>query len=361
MGTQGRVFGPASEQGEEEVKAFAKKAVTAGIATISASAIAVAPSVQPPAPAPAANIRLAAQVQQAATPFDPFSITDWLGRIVIPPSLGAPFPTPQFLPQVAPTSLGSFIINAYNAIEPWVRYGFDLAAYAVGWIPYVGWLAPQITIFYNLGERITRSIAYNLGNFLNGQISFGQGLTNVAIDTINSFIFFANDQIAFWLPPLPPIPPLPGGSTVAVLNAPALPQGVQPVQKGMTAPVDVVANLVGTPLGLPGNVKGSPVAAPVVNTQVTDLKPTARPSPAIDTSNLLRKIDPFSISTALKPSLDTTTTPVNANPARDVMNTSPGTTSFGSTTRITDTINGSVTDAIKHVTDSLPGAKRGAD
>lgn len=338
------------------MKAFTKKAVTAGIATISASAIAVVPAVQPPPPL-APEIQLTAQVQLTATSFDPFSITDWLGRIVIPPSLGAPFPTPHFPPQVAPTSIGSSIKNIYNAVEPWVRYGFDLAAYAVGWIPYVGWLAPQITIFYNLGERIARSITFNIADFLDGKVTFTQGLTNVAIDTINSFIFFANDQIAFWLPPLPPIPPLPGGSnTFAVLNAPALPQAVQTVQKGLTAPVGVVANLVGTPLGLPVNVKGSPFAAPMIKTQVTDLQPTAKPSPVIDTSNLLRKIDPFSIST--------TTTPVNANPL-DAMTTSIGTTSPSVGISIpsasppggplTDTVKGRVTDAIKRVTSSVTG------
>jgi len=55
---------------------------------------------------------------------------------VIPPSLGAPFPTPQVLPQVlpqvAPTSIGSSIKNIYIAVEPWVRYGFDTAAYVNG-------------------------------------------------------------------------------------------------------------------------------------------------------------------------------------------------------------------------------------
>ena len=81
--------------------------------------------------ATAPAIQRTAQVQLAAS-FGPFSITDWLGRIVIPPSLGAPFPTPQFLPQVAPTSIGSSIKNIYNAVEPWVRYGFDIAAYVNG-------------------------------------------------------------------------------------------------------------------------------------------------------------------------------------------------------------------------------------
>ena len=71
--------------------------------------------------------------------------------------------------------------------------GFELAAYAVGWVPYVGWLAPQIMIFYNFGERIVRSITFNVADWLGGSISFWQGLANVVVDTINSFIYFAND------------------------------------------------------------------------------------------------------------------------------------------------------------------------
>jgi hypothetical protein len=133
-------------------------------------------------------------------------VLGWAERVVIPPSAGAPFPTPQFLPIVAPTSLGSSIKNIYNAAEPWVRYGFDLAAYAVGWIPYVGCLAPQITIFYNFGERIARSITYNIADFLDGHISFVQGLINVGVDTFNSFVQLGIDQLNFWLPPLPPFP-----------------------------------------------------------------------------------------------------------------------------------------------------------
>jgi hypothetical protein len=57
---------------------------------------------------------------------------------------------------VAPTAglfafpgLGNAIIGAYNAIEPWVAYGVDLADYSLGWIPY-GWLiGDQINIFYD--------------------------------------------------------------------------------------------------------------------------------------------------------------------------------------------------------------------
>jgi hypothetical protein len=190
-----------------------RSCLIAGVATITPAAVALAPSVKEPTPAAAhpqavqiasPPIKLAAQVQPTVTATNlPGLLIQWLQRITVPRSAGQPFPTPQFPPVVAPTSIGSSIIWVYNAVEPWVRYGFDLAAYAVGWIPYVGWLAPQITIFYNFGERIARSITYNVAHWLDGNISFSQGLVNVGIDTVNSFIALANDQLAFWLPPLP--------------------------------------------------------------------------------------------------------------------------------------------------------------
>jgi hypothetical protein len=90
-----------------------------------------------------------------------------------------------------------------------VRYGFELATYAAGWVPYVGWLSGQIMIFYNFGESITQSIAYNVGDWLNGQITFGDGVRNVISDTGAAFVQLGIDQWNFWLPPLPPLPPIP--------------------------------------------------------------------------------------------------------------------------------------------------------
>lgn len=199
-----------------------RSVVTTGVAIITAASIVVVPSVKEPQPptGPAAAIttaRLAAPPVQLAASVQPLLTTtslpsllvEWVDRFVVPPSASAPFPTPQFPPVVSGNSIGSVIENTYNAVEPWVQWGFELVAYGVGWIPYVGWLAPQVMIFYNLGERIVRSITFNIADWLDGDISFVQGLVNVGVDTINSFIFFANDQLAFWLPPLPPIPPLP--------------------------------------------------------------------------------------------------------------------------------------------------------
>jgi hypothetical protein len=91
-------------------------------------AVTVAPSVKP---APPAMAPLTAQVRPAAlqVPFEPGSaLLDTVQRIVIPPSLGAPPPpAPEFPPEINSTSLGSTIKNVYNSVEPWVRYGFEVA------------------------------------------------------------------------------------------------------------------------------------------------------------------------------------------------------------------------------------------
>lgn len=203
-----------------------RSGLTTAIAAVSAVAIAAAPSVAEPgrhqaSAAACPQVRVVAQPVQlsaAVTPLATASVadlpnllTDFVERIVVPPSSSAAFPSPQFPPVVVGNSLSSGIKNIYNAVEPWVEWGFEVAAYAVGWVPWVGWLSPQIMIFYYLGERIARSITFNIADWIGGSVSFVQGLRNVAVDTINSFIYFANDQLAFWLPPLPPIPPIGGG------------------------------------------------------------------------------------------------------------------------------------------------------
>ena len=225
------------------MKSTANSAMLTGLTMLTVSAVAFAPVRPTPSPTPPPAVQLAASVEPTQLPSPlrilpnpssspealgpsvaavdlPSLLVDWLERIIVPPSLGAAFPEPNFPPVIVGNSIDSVIKNVYNAIEPWVEWGFDVAAYAVGWIPYVGWLAPQISIFYDFGERIVRSITFNVADWLGGNISFWDGLVNVGIDTINSFIYLANDQLAFWLPPLPPIPPI--GPRVADVAEPEL-------------------------------------------------------------------------------------------------------------------------------------------
>ena len=130
-----------------------------------------------------------------------------LGRFIIPPSAGQPLPTPPEIPGPSPAptdfEFEDAIMNTYHAIEPWVRTGFELATYAVGWIPWVGWLAPQIMIFYNFGERIVESLVVNSANWLWGPLPFLEGLGNIAADSWNALVQLGIDEWNFWLP-LPP-------------------------------------------------------------------------------------------------------------------------------------------------------------
>ena len=198
-----------------------RSCLAAGVVVTTATAIAFAPSEKEPVRA-APTFRVVPAAVQLTAPVQPIvganavSPADFLALIVqqyvVPPSASRPFPTPQFPPVVGGTSIDSTIKNVYNAIEPWVQYGFELATYAVGWIPYVGWLSGQIMIFYFFGERIVRSITFNIADWLGGNISFGQGLINVGVDTVNAFIQLGIDQWNYWLWPLPPLPPILPGS-----------------------------------------------------------------------------------------------------------------------------------------------------
>jgi len=176
--------------------------------------VAWAPSTAPPAPPSVTThaVTLAAAALPT-TPFDPYdgpSLFDLIGHGAIIPSLGQAPPTPPpATPIPGTTNANTAIKNIYNAVEPWVRYGFQVATYAVGWVPYVGWLSGQIMIFYNFGERIARSITFNVADWLFGPVPFLQGLRNVARDSWNALVQLGIDEWNFFSPPLPPLPPLP--------------------------------------------------------------------------------------------------------------------------------------------------------
>lgn len=229
------------------MNAFGTKLGTVGIALVSVGTITVAstiqetprpiPTVQLTAESPPATLMrisptlaltspngvsspsmgtqtLSAAVQPSAQVSVVESLLNFdLGRFIIPPSAAQPIPAPPTVPAPTPNptagGLEDAIINTYHAIEPWVRWGFELAAYAVGWVPYVGWLAPQIMIFYNFGERIVESLVVNSANWLLGPLNFVDALGNVARDSWNALVQLGIDQWNFWLPSLPPLPPLP--------------------------------------------------------------------------------------------------------------------------------------------------------
>ncbi len=108
-----------------------------------------------------------------------------------------------------PVSLANRIETAYLNIEPYVQYGFELLAYAVGWVPYVGILAPQINFLYNLFEPMVQSGLFNILDWLAGLITFSQGVSNFFAATTASINYFIHTEINWFLSFLPPLPPLP--------------------------------------------------------------------------------------------------------------------------------------------------------
>ena len=196
-----------------------RSCVAAGVAVTTAATIALAPPMKESVHAvptvrvvPAALHLTGQQVQPfagaaAASPAD--VLASIVQHYLVPANASTPFPTPQFPPVVAGNSLGSTIKNVYNRVEPWVQWGFEIAEWAVDWIPWVGWLAPQVMIFYHFGERIVRSITFNIADWIDHAITFREGLRNVAVDTVNSFIQLGYDEWDFFFWFLPPLPPLP--------------------------------------------------------------------------------------------------------------------------------------------------------
>ena len=84
-----------------------------------------------------------------------------------PPSASKAFPPPPIIgPTPTPNGFEDAIINTYHAIEPWVEWGFQVATYAVGFIPWFGRLSGQIMIFYYFGESIVESLVENSANWL---------------------------------------------------------------------------------------------------------------------------------------------------------------------------------------------------
>jgi hypothetical protein len=232
----------------------ARSFLTAGVAVVGASAIAISPAVQPlPAPPPPVpTVQLAAQVRPLADITDLIS-TLGARHLAVAPAASAPSPGVSAAAAPALTGIGSNIIPIYNAVQPWVAWGVAVTAWAVGWVPVVGWIAaPQINIVYgSLVQPIVGSVVYNTAYLLQGSVNLGQALVNVGTDTVNAFGGLANAEINWllsFLPPFPPIslppfPPLPGALAAqqATFSATAAPEQTVVKQDPTATIADAVA------------------------------------------------------------------------------------------------------------------------
>jgi len=264
--------------------------ITAGISTATATALVCAPSVQPPAP-PEGTVQLTAAVQPLPPqePLLPILRTDplrLLGPAVQPGTL-PPAPAPLAIP-IAP-NLADTIDGVYLAVEPWVQYGFEVAAYALGWVPFVGWLSGQILVFYTFGEAIVHSGVFNFTDWLRGQGGAIENLVDFGIDVGLAFVWLGIDELRYFIPlpplpiPLPPRPPLnqlaaAAAADVGVANAASdLVDALYiPVRDGIGIGVDVLQGaLAPIPvvriLGDQANLLYDKLAVPIADSVVFDL------------------------------------------------------------------------------------------
>lgn len=189
-----------------------RSVVTAGVTAMTASAIVIAPAVTPLPQHRSAEIALAADVRPVRPLVDDLT------------SLTSLVHTDQAATQrqalvggsaaVGALSAGSTVMDIYNAIEPWVQYGFEVATWAVGWVPVVGIFSGQIMVAYFTVEPLVRSVVQSFAYLLDLNIGAIPGtLVDGAVSAATAFVQGEINWVLGFFPPFPPFPPLPFATT----------------------------------------------------------------------------------------------------------------------------------------------------
>jgi hypothetical protein len=238
------------------VRSCLSAGLAAGLLTAAAGSVALAPVNAPPLPAlasPAVQLRAAV----AALPL---------------PAAAALPSIPDPIDVGSAGSAGDFIINGYNAIEPWVQYSVELGAWAIGWLPWpIGLAAPQMNIAYSGIEPVTQALVYSLAYLIDGEFDLiGPTITNGIQTGVDNFFQGEISWFASFFPPLPPIqfPVLPGAATA-------------PADAGRTeAPAPKAAATRSTPPAEPAPVESVPVESVPVESVQAEVKIDLAAEPA---------------------------------------------------------------------------------
>lgn len=139
-------------------------------------------------------------------------------RVVVAPPAAAT--TTLAAPQAAAVTSGieGAIKNTYNAVEPWVAWGFELAQWGMGFVPGLWWVAPGISLGYFSIEPLVQAGVFTFADVLGlnfAQIGpdIQQGVQESANNFVNYSLAWIQSLIPF--PPLPPFPPRPGAAVEA--------------------------------------------------------------------------------------------------------------------------------------------------
>jgi hypothetical protein len=172
---------------------------TSALAAVSAAVLALTPSATPTIAgiADPAAVRLTAAAQL-------------FGPDLLDPTPAVLTPAPDAVNAAVLTagSFGADIEAFYNAVEPWIAYEVNFLSWAVGWVPFVGLLAPQLLFFYDLDEPIVQSLVFNTADLLSGTVSLAEALNNISTAATDAFNTFATTEVDWLNSLLPPAPPV---------------------------------------------------------------------------------------------------------------------------------------------------------
>lgn len=210
--------------------------LAAGAAAATATAIALTPIQAAPADIAVPAHPTSTQPQLTQAMVDLLAAASRMTAAVTPKAPAAPgAPALGLAPAAAaqPTAiaiapnLANTIDQIYVTVEPWVRYGFQLGAYALGWVPWVGgWAGGLLMDGYNFGQSLVASGVFNFTDWLRGDGGFIQNLADFGVDAARAVVKLGIDIINTFipLPPLPPLPPRPSlkGPFLASLAGPTV-------------------------------------------------------------------------------------------------------------------------------------------
>ena len=250
----------------------ARSYLATGLAAVTLSAATVVPMASPrPDVVIMGSLDLTATVSPLIQPLVPAA------------AVAVPGPT-----AAATGSPGDTIINAYNYLEPWVAYGFELADWALGFVPGVWWVSPAVDLAYFTAEPIVQSLVYSFAFLIDGQAeligpTLQTGVNEAAANFVTySFYWFTS------LVPLPPFPPFPIFPVASVAPAAAsVASRAARVASSATAEIETATD-VGTEAADAGSTEQSAEAGTTTAESVTTAAeavtiaaeaPTARPAP----------------------------------------------------------------------------------
>jgi hypothetical protein len=218
--------------------------LTAGVAAVTASAVVFAPTIAAPSAARpdvhAAAVTLSAAVQP----------------IVPQPGVMANAAAAAASPAVAAAAAGTLassgnaIMNFYYTAEPWVQYGFQLATWAVGYIPIAGYFSGLIMVAYYTGEPIVQSFFQSAQYAVDGNWgAIPSTLVDGFVQGGQNFVTQGLNWILGYFPPFPPLPPFPGLVTTAAASTFATatltsqrPTSIAELVRAALAPVERLVN-----------------------------------------------------------------------------------------------------------------------